>query len=114
MRKPTVAELREREIRNAVCNYNIDIDELRRLMNSYYRYCGLLFRNFRCNNVSESCYNRFKKSIERNEERASKWFDRLNKQFNKYGLEMVFFGITPTICEKGTTRTAIEKYFYNN
>ncbi|WP_370747166.1 hypothetical protein [Faecalibacillus intestinalis] len=112
MRKLTIAEQRERELRNASVNYNINIDDLRRLINSYYRYCGLVIRLFNDNNAREEHYNFLKKRIEREEERAEKWFDRLNEQFNKYSLSLVYFGITPTICEKGTTRTAIEKYFY--
>lgn len=112
MRKSTIAEQRERELRNASVNYNINIDDLRRLINSYYRYCGLVIKLFNDNNTSEERYNFLKKRIEREEERAGKWFDRLNDQFNKYGLSLVYFGITPTICEKGTTRIAIEKYFY--
>lgn len=112
MKKATIAQQRERELRNASLNYNINIDELRRLLNSYYRYCGLVIRIFNDNNTSEERYNFLKKRIEREEERAEKWFDHLNEQFNKYGLSLVYFGVTPTICEKGTTRTAIEKYFY--
>lgn len=112
MRKPTISQQRERELRNASVNYNINIDELRRLLNSYYRYCGLVIRLFYDNNTSEERYRLLKKRIERDEERVQKWFDRLNDQFNKYGLLLVYFGITPTICEKDTTKTAIEKYFY--
>lgn len=112
MRKPTIAEQRERELQSASRLYNINIDELRRLINSYYRYCGLVIRLFNDNNTSEERYNFLKKRIEREEERAEKWFKRLNDQFNKYGLSLVYFGVTPTICEKSTTRTAIEKYFY--
>lgn len=112
MRKPTITQQRERELRNASINYNINIDELRRLLNSYYRYCGLAIRLFNDNNTSEEHYKFLKKRIEREEERAEKWFKRLNDQFDKYGLSLVYFGITPTICEKGTTRTAINKYFY--
>ena len=112
MRKSTIAEQRERELQNASRLYNINVDELRRLMNSYYRYCGLVIKLFYDNNTSERHYNLLKNRIERDEERAEKWLNRLNKQFNKYGLSLVYFGITPTICEKDTTKTAIEKYFY--
>ena len=112
MRKLTIAQQRERELQNASRLYNINIDELRRLLNSYYRYCGLVTRLFYDNNTSEERYKILKKRIERDEERAEKWYRRLNDQFNKYGLSLVYFGITPTICEKDTTKTAIEKYFY--
>lgn len=114
MRKPTIAQQRERALRNASLNYNINIDELRRLLNSYYRYCGLVTRLFYNNNTSEERYKFLKKRIEREEERAEKWYKQLNDQFNKHNLSLVYFGITPTICEKDTTKTAIEKYFYND
>ena len=42
MRKLTVAERRERELRLAVERYNADYDELKHLMNRFYRLNGAL------------------------------------------------------------------------
>ena len=73
MRKLTVAERRKRELRFAAERYNIPYDELKHLMNRFYR---------------------------------------LNGALEKYGLCLDYFGHLATICETGTTRTAIEAIYY--
>lgn len=109
MRKLTVAERRERELRLAAERYNADYDELKHLMNRFYRLNGDLERLSYLENDSKT-YNR--KSTKELSESTDRRSGKLNADFEKYGLCLDYFSHLATICEKGTTRTAIEAFYY--
>lgn len=109
MRKLTIAEKREREIRFATEKYNIAYDELKHLMNRFYRLNGDLERLSYLENDSKACNRRSTKELSDSTDRRS---EKLNADFGKYGLCLDYFGHLATICEKGTTRTAIEAFYY--
>lgn len=103
MAKMTIAQLREKEV-DKLAHYNNatptdeDIQTARRLMNSFYRLCALDERNCYLANDERTCN---KKSTLASEERAIKWHKRLDKEFyTRYGLNLVYAGIYPTICVK--------------
>lgn len=109
MRKLTVAERRERELRLAVERYNADYDELKHLMNRFYRLNGALERLSYLENDSKTCNRRSTKELLESTNRRS---EKLSADFEKYGLCLDYFSHLATICEKGTTRTAIEAIYY--
>ena len=119
MRKPTIAELREREIpklvsykTNTPCE--ADFEEARHLMRSFYRLCGLCERNLYLTN-SETTHD--KPWVIASEEKEDRWWRRLDEQFNKlYGLHLVYCGFMPSIvkrCEHGGVAEKIYRYFYD-
>lgn len=120
MRKPTVAECRAREIQKLVSfktdhPTQADLDEARRLMNSFYRLCGLDERNLYLSNNERTCDL---KSTQESEERAIKWHERLDAEFNRlYGLRLVYCGYMPSIgviCTPGGGfAEKISRYFYD-
>lgn len=110
MRKLTVAEMREKEVRNASEKYGIEYKELKTMMSRYYRLCGAYERLLYLENDERTCNNRCTQQL--SEQTENRYF-KLNNDFKKYGLEMKFFGYVPTICEIETTTTAIERHFYN-
>lgn len=85
MKKLTIAERREKEL-DILISYKTsnptpaDYKEARKIMNSYYRLCGLANRNLMLTN-NENTYNRV--STHKSEERESKWFKRLQKNFQR-------------------------------
>ena len=109
MRKLTIAEQREREIRFAKEKYNIPYDELKHLMNRFYRLNGDLERLSYLENDSNTCNRRSTKELSESTNRRS---EKLSADFEKYGLCLDYFSHLATICEKGTTRTAIETFYY--
>ena len=109
MRKLTIAEQREREIRFAMEKYNIAYDELKHLMNRFYRLNGDLERLSYLENDSKTCSRRSTKELSESTNRRS---EKLSADFEKYGLCLDYFSHLATICEKGTTRTAIEAFYY--
>ena len=109
MRKLTVAERRERELKFATKKYNIPYDEGKHLMNRFYRLNGDLERLSYLENDSRTCNRITTKKLSESTSRRSK---KLSTDFEKYGLCLDYFGHLATICEKGTTRTAIEAIYY--
>ena len=109
MRKLTIAEQREREIRFAMEKYNIPYDKLKHLMNRFYRLNGDLERLSYLENDSKTCSRRSTKELSESTNRRS---EKLSADFEKYGLCLDYFSHLATICEKGTTRTAIEAFYY--
>lgn len=100
MRKKSIAELREQEVvrlaeyRSADPS-DADICEARRLMNSFYRLCGLCERNLYLAN-DDRTHNL--KSTKKSEEREERWRDRLNAEFESFaGLRLVYCGYMPSI-----------------
>ena len=115
----TIAELRRREVRRLAEFKSpepteADVDEARRLMNSFYRLCGLSETNLEMANDS-TIYNA--KRLAKSEERESRWYERLNAEFKKlYGLRLVYCGYAPsigTVGENGSFSEKITRYFYD-
>ena len=109
MAKMTIAQLREREVEHLASLGNGSIPEAKRIMNSYYRLCGLCEANLYLANCERTCNTKYTAESEAKEER---WNKRLNKLLAPYGLELVYFGYFPTICFKGKYSKAISIYFY--
>lgn len=109
MRKLTIAERRERELRFATEKYNIPYEEGKHLMNRFYRLNGDLERLSHLENDAKTCNRRSTKELSESTDRRS---DKLSTDFEKYGLCLDYFSYLATICEKGTTRTAIEAIYY--
>ena len=111
----TIAELRRKEVRKlAEFNRDVEYENASRLMNSFYRLCGLSERNLELANDS-TIYNA--KRLAKSEARESRWYERLNAEFKKlYGLELVYCGYAPSIgirVENGAFVEKINRYFYD-
>lgn len=119
MPKMTIAQLRERELSRLVSFKTTapteeDFQEARKLMNSFYRLCGLSERNLYLANDARTCNLA---STRRSEERESKWWSRLDNLFSQtYGLNLVYCGYAPSICKKlanGAVSQEIQRFFYD-
>lgn len=119
MAKMTIAQLREREIIR-LCEYHSadytdeDIKTARKLMNSFYRLCGLAERNLYLANNERTCNSRYTKE---SEEKESRWCKRLSAQFKKFaGLELFYGGYMPSIGviyrPSGACAEKITRWFY--
>ena len=118
MAKMTIAQLREKELYRLV-SYKTenptqeDYNEARRIMNSFYRLCGLAETNLYLSNDERTCNLH---STKESEERESRWYDRLNKQFQEiYGLCLFYSGYAPSIGVKypgGGCSEKITRWFY--
>lgn len=114
--KKTIAELRNTQVeRLADIIYRANneagsLDVAINLMNRFYRLCGADERLLYLENDERTANRR--STIELSE-RTQRTLDRLQADFKKYGLKLVYFGYLPTICYKDSTNTAIESYFYN-
>lgn len=113
MARMTIAQLREREVLRLAAyhvnggndpktydfdadNYNNeDVATAKRLMNSFYRLCALAERNLYLANNERTCNSPYTKE---SEERESRWYTRLNKEFKEFaGLELFYCGYMPSI-----------------
>lgn len=118
MRKPSIAQMRWDEVKRLASIHaedytEEDLREAERLMNSYYRLCGLAERNLYLANDERTC-NR--KSTEQSEERELRWYKRLSDEFKAFsGLELVSFSYLPSICEvvDGAPYRRISAFFYD-
>lgn len=115
MRKPTIAEQREKAVyilaqRKEENPTPETIAIARRIMNSYYRLCGLDERLLYLENNERTCNSRY---TEQQEERRDKWYKRLNKEFSEFNACLVYFGYCSTICKKDSTQDLYLAYFYN-
>lgn len=109
MARKTIAQLRETQVEKLAAMHDGNLDAARKIMNSYYRMCGLCETNLYLAN-DEQIYN--PRTLAASEAREEKWYNRLNKALAPYNLELVYFGYHPTICYKGENRQAINIYFY--
>ena len=107
LRQKAVIRLAERKNPQPKEKY---ISEAATLMNAYYRLCGLDSRLCKLQNA-ESTYNL--RSTHKMEESSDRRFKNLNERFAEYDAEMIYFGICPTICKKGTTQDLYLAYFYD-
>ena len=111
----TIAEMRRREVRRlAEFNRDVDFENASRLMNSFYRLCGLCETNLDLANDERRCNTRYTKASEGKED---KWYRRLDKTFHDtYGLNLCYCGYAPSIgvkCENGGFAEKITRWFYN-
>lgn len=112
MTRMTIAQMREMELDRLIAYKTstpteADYTEARRLMNSFYRLCGLSYRVCMLQNSETTCNGRYCAEQEAKEE---KWFNRL------YGLDLYYSGICPSIGtknENGGVSEKISRYFYN-
>lgn len=119
MARLTIAQLREREVEKLARFHSEaytekDMDTARRLMNSFYRLCGLCERNLYLANDERTC-NRA--STKASEDRESKWTARLSRQFKEFaGLELFYSGYCPSIGiihrPSGACYERINRWFY--
>lgn len=114
MRKKTIHELRERELKVLISlNPELGAPHARKLMNSFYRLCGLSWSNLEIENNERTCNTKY---AQRQEDRENRWYDRLNGDFKKaYGLSLKYCGCMPaigTVNENGAFTEVIERHFY--
>lgn len=112
--KKTIAEMRREEVQklhemNPEAGYNTAT----RLMNSFYRLCGLAERNLYLANDERT---HALKSTQKSEEREERWYKRLSGEFEKnYGLTLTYCGYMPSIGVETPGKGFSEKiyrYFY--
>ena len=119
MARLTIAQIRERELEK-LAHFKTanptaeDFKEARKIMNSYYRLCGLCENNLYMANDERKANSRFCKESEAREDR---WYKRLDKLFSElYGLRLVYCGYYPSIghrLEHGGFSEQISTVFYN-
>ncbi len=115
MKKMTVVELRQKEVCKLASldtrNDRIEaLSEARKLMNSFYRLCGLETTLLYCQNDERTCNSDYIASLEL---KAEKWRERLQAAFKPYGLMLVWYGYLPTITDHKGGNEVIYTYFYN-
>ena len=88
MRKLTIAELRKRELDFAINEYSIDPETAKHLMNRFYRLNADLDRLSYLENDSATCNERSTKNLSLS---CSKRIEKLNHDFNNYGLALDSF-----------------------
>lgn len=79
------------------------------LMNRFYRLCGAETRLLYLENDERTVNLRWVQDLSQQRDRRR---EKLDKDFSKYGLALKYFGYLPQICEAGTTREAVPRYFY--
>lgn len=112
--KKTIAEMRREEVQKLHgMNIGTDYATASRLMNSFYRLCGLAERNLYLVNDERTCNLRSTKQSEKKEEH---WYNRLSKEFeDNYGLTLEYCSYLPSIGIKkpgGGFKEVIYRYFY--
>lgn len=115
MAKMTIAQKRERAVYILAQRKEEDpsektLSDARRIMNSYYRLCGLDERLLYLENNERTCNSRY---TAEQEKRREKWYNRLNKEFAQFDAQLVYFGYCSTICKKDSTQDLYLAYFYN-
>lgn len=118
MAKKTIAQLREMEVIKLAkfrskAPTEADINEARRIMNSFYRLCGLCTTNLYLTNDS---YWHNKPSTEASEAKEERWIKRLNQELKPYGLQLFFSGYCPSIGivdNRGCVYEKINRWFYD-
>lgn len=110
MRKLTIAEKREKELRMATETYNIKYEIAKHLMNRFYRLNADLDRLSYLENDEKTCNRRSTKELSENCDRR---IYKLSKDLEPYGLALDSFSHLMTIVVKGTTQTAIDSFYYD-
>lgn len=117
MAKNNVAELRREAVyhlasRKDGAPIGREMAHARRVMNSYYRLCGLI-NNRNWHDSFDTPYHR--ECATEMTDRIDKWYDRLNTEFAEYGACLVQFGVIPCICERdehGAPHDLHLRFFY--
>lgn len=118
MARLTIAQLREREVDrlahfHATEPTEADYKVARKLMNSFYRLCGIADTNLYLANNENTCNSSYTRM---NEERESAWCKRLSAELKEFaGLELFYAGHMPSIgvrCEHGGFAEKITRWFY--
>lgn len=110
MKKMTIAERRAKEVERLAERTN-DYKTAQNLMTRYYRLAGALTRLLYLENTERTCNLASTKALD---ERADKMRERLNADFNKYGLMLEFYGFIPTITDHKGGSDVIYTFFYND
>ena len=110
MRALTIAEKRENELQRACKEYNIPYETGKHLMNRFYRLNADNERLLNLENDSRTCNRRSTKDLSESTYRRSQ---KLNADFEKFGLYLMYSGYLATICIKGSTTTGIYAYYYD-
>jgi hypothetical protein len=120
MAQMTIAQMGERELDRLV-SYRTetptaeDYAKAKKLMNSFYRLCGLSETNLYLCNTERTCNL---KSTGESVKREEKWYDRLRKEFQDFcGLTLFYTGYAPSIGTKdsktGAVCEKVSRFFYN-
>ena len=116
----TIAQLREREV-NKLARFKSenpseeDYAEAKRMMNRFYRLCGLEERLLYLENDERTYNSWYTKECDA---KAERWRNRLNADFKRiYGLELVYCGYAPSIGVvdregRGGFHEKINRWFY--
>lgn len=115
----TIAQQRAAEVRRLAeyhgADYSAaDLREAERLMNSFYRLCGLAERNLYLANDERTVNS---SSTKASEDREYRWYKRLSEEFTSFaGLELYYAGYMPSIGvihrPGGGCSEKITRYFY--
>lgn len=108
-RKITIAELREKQL-DKLATITNDYSVACNLMNRFYRLAGMETRLLYLENDERTCNKRYTVELA---ERRDKAFDRLNADFQKYGLILIYYGYIPTITDHEGGNAVIDTYFYD-
>lgn len=100
----TIAQLRERALINFNNEFIHDLSKARKIINSYYRLCGLSYRVCLLQNDADTCDADYTKEQEAKEE---KHINRLNNYLQPYGLNIAYSGIYPSIVILDKTRPGV-------
>ncbi len=114
MKKMSIAELRRKEVyrlaeMDTKNDVNTALTEATKLMNSFYKLCGLEERLLYLENEERTCNIKFVACLEI---KAEKWRERLQNAFSTYGLILVWYGYLPTITDHEGGSEVIYTYFY--
>ena len=89
--------------------FKIPAETAQNLMNRFYRLCGADTRLLYLENDDRTCNQKWVQDLSQQRDKRR---EKLNKDFSKYGLALKYFGYLPQICEAGTTREVVPRYFY--
>lgn len=107
--KMTIAQLREKQLEKLATITN-DYEIACNLMNRYYRLAGMDTTLLYLENDARTCDSRYTMELVEKRDNA---FKRLDKDFHKYGLMLVYYGYIPTITNHKGGNAVIDTYFYN-
>lgn len=108
MAKLTTAELRAREV-TRLAEITNDYTIAASLMRRYYRLAGALSRLLVLNNDYRTAETRYTQELSKRTERQAA---KLDIDFRRYGLQLVYYSHLPTITTAPGNSDVIHTYFY--
>lgn len=105
----SIKERRAAARANMSADYKIPAETAQNLMNRFYRLCGADTRLLYLESDERTVNQRWVQDLSQQRDRRR---EKLDKDFSKYGLALKYFGYLPQICDAGTTREAVPRYFY--